>query len=390
MSLHRAYAIRFTEFFGCSKPFMGGPMAGFTTDEMVIETCNTGGIGSVGAARMQPADIRKAYQNITSKTNGPFAINLFIPPAPQNTLSECSETRRKVQSVMTVVEENLKDSNTRPAQIPPLPDYNEQVETVLELKPAILSWTFGIPSIDVIRRAKNSGIKLIGTATSVPEAVALVNAGVDAITIQGSEAGGHRGSFLTPDNYTIDNNTTGLLSLLTTVRQVVPSSMPLIAAGGIVDKTSADAAFICGSSAVQCGTALLVANESTLIPKVHKDLLLAPYKLRERHTNGHITLDEIIDAYKPTGITRAYTGKPARGIYTEFMKLMRDKVGNDTLPWTVQDKLTMPVVKQAAAAGRWQYMSLWAGQSYGACEPGAVSEIICRIVDDVKVGRDNH
>lgn len=380
MSLHRVYAACFTEFFGCSKPFMAGPMAGFTTDDMVIETCNAGGIGSIGAARMQPADIRKAYQNITSKTNGPFAINLFIPPTPQNTLSECSETRLKVQGVMSAVAERLKDTKTLPAQIPPLPDYNEQVETVLELKPAILSWTFGIPSTDIINRAKKSGIKLIGTATSVPEAVALLNAGVDAITVQGSEAGGHRGSFLTPDNYTIDNNTTGLLSLLTTVRQVMPSSMPLIAAGGIVDRKSADAAFICGSSAVQCGTALLVSNESTLIPSVHKDLLLAPYRLRLGHSNGNISFDEIVDAYKPTGITRAYTGKPARGIYTEFMKLMRDQVGNDTLPWTVQDKLTMPVVKQAVAAEKWEYMALWAGQSYGACEPGLVKEIIGRIV----------
>lgn len=386
-SLHRAYAACFTEFFGCSKPFLGGPMAGFTTDDMVIETCNAGGIGSVGAARMQPADIRKAYQNITSKTNRPFAINLFIPPTAQNALTECSGTRQKVEDVMGVVAEKLKDTNTVPAQIPPIPDYNEQVETVLELKPAILSWTFGIPSADIITRAKNSGIKLIGTATSVPEAIALLNAGVDAITVQGSEAGGHRGSFLTPDNYTIDNNTTGLLSLLTTVRQVIPPNIPLIAAGGIVDKNSADAAFICGSSAVQCGTALLVSNESTLIPTVHKNLLLAPYKLRQRRSSSH-TIDEIIEAYKPTGITRAYTGKPARGIYTEFMKLMRDKVGNDTLPWTVQDKLTMPVVRQAGAAEKWEYMALWAGQSYGACEPGSVKEIICRIVDDVKTGQE--
>lgn len=384
MSLHRAYTTSFTKLFGCSKPFLGGPMAGFTTDDMVIETCNAGGIGSVGAARMQPNAIRQAFTNIASKTNAPFAINLFIPATAANTLNENSETRTKVQEVVNVVAENLKDTNTRPAEVPQIPDYNEQIETVLELKPAILSWTFGIPSEDVIKRAKSSGIKLIGTATSVPEAIALLNAGVDAITIQGSEAGGHRGSFLTSDNYTIDNNTTGLLSLLTTVRQVVPASMPLIAAGGIVDKSSAAAAFICGASAVQCGTCLLVSDESTLIPKIHKELLLAPYKLRQslKDSNRNVTLDEAVEVYKLTGITRAYTGKPARGIYTEFMKLMRDKVSNDTLPWTIQDKLVMPVVRQAVAAEKWQYMALWAGQSYGACEPGSVKEIISRIIDD--------
>lgn len=186
MALHRAYANQFTKLFGCSKPFLGGPMAGFTTDDMVIETCNAGGIGSIGAARMQPNAIRQAYKNIVSKTNGPFAINLFIPTTAQNTLLEtCPETRRKVQDVVNVVAENLKDTNTNPAELPQIPDYSEQIETVLELKPAIFSWTFGIPSEDIIARAKSSGIKLIGTATSVPEAIALINAGVDAITIQG-------------------------------------------------------------------------------------------------------------------------------------------------------------------------------------------------------------
>lgn len=359
-------------------------MAGFTTDQMVIETCKAGGIGSMGAARMEPDTIRQSFRNIASKTNGaPFAINLFIPTAPKNTLLPSSDTRHKVQEVVNIVADNLKDTNTNPAEVPKIPDYDEQIEAVLELKPAIFSWTFGIPSEDIINRAKNSGIKLIGTATSVPEAIALMNAGVDAITIQGSEAGGHRGSFLTPDNYTIDNSTTGLISLLTTVRQVIPTSIPLIAAGGIVDSSSAAAAFICGASAVQCGTALLVSDESTAIPKVHKELLLAPFKLRQKQKelNQNLTLDEVIAAYKPTGITRAYTGKPARGIYTEFMKLMRDKVSNDTLPWTVQDKLTMPVVKQAAAVEKWQYMALWAGQSYAASEPGSVGQIISRIVD---------
>ncbi|KAJ6633408.1 putative nitronate monooxygenase [Pseudolycoriella hygida] len=386
MTLHRAYQTSFTTLFGCSKPFLGGPMAGFTTDEMVIETCNAGGIGSLAAGRMQPNAIRQSFQKIASKTNAPFAVNLFIPTTPENTLVEEPETRRKVQEVVNIVAEKLGDTDTPPTEAPKQPDYSEQIETVLELKPSILSWTFGIPSEDIIRRAKKLGIKLIGTATSLPEAIALKNAGVDAITIQGSEAGGHRGSFLTSDKYTIDNNTTGLISLLTLVRQVIPSSIPLIAAGGIVDKSSANAAFICGASAVQCGTALLVSDESTLIPNVHKELLLAPYKLRQRLSSSdqNVTLEEAVEAYKLTGMTRAYTGKPARSIYTEFMKLMRDKVSNDTLPWTIQDKLTAPVLKQAAAAEQWQYMTLWAGQSYGSCEPGSVKEIISRIIDDTE------
>lgn len=185
MALHLAHTAHFTKLFGCSKPFLAGPMAGFTTDDMVIETCNAGGIGSIGAARMQQNAIRQAYKNIVSKTSGPFAINLFIPTTSQNTLRECPETRQKVQDVVNFVAENLKDTNTSPVAVPQIPDYNDQIETVLELKPAILSWTFGIPSEDIITRAKSSGIKLIGTATSVSEAVALMNVGVDAITIQG-------------------------------------------------------------------------------------------------------------------------------------------------------------------------------------------------------------
>lgn len=274
----------------------------------------------LGAARMQPSAIRQACNNIVEKTNNaPFAVNLFIPSTPQNTLRECPETRKKVQEVVDFVADTLKGTNTSPVvDLPPLPDYNEQIETVLEIRPAILSWTFGIPSEDVISRAKASGIKLIGTATSVPEAIALMCVGVDAITIQGSEAGGHRGSFLTPDNYTIDSSTTGLLSLLTTVRQVIPATIPLIAAGGIVDKASADAAFICGASAVQCGTALLVADESTLIPKIHKQLLLAPYQLRQKlkKLNRNVDIHEAIAAYKPTGMTRAYTGRQFVSIHS--------------------------------------------------------------------------
>jgi nitronate monooxygenase len=233
--------------------------------------------------------------------------------------------------------------------------FNETIELLLELRPPVVSFTFGLLPSHVMGELKSRGIFVIGTATTVKEATLLASSGVDAIVAQGAEAGGHRGSFAAEHGF-------GAVGLIALVPQVVDAvNIPVIASGGIMDGRGIAAALALGAAAVQMGTAFLVTRESGA-PDCYKKRILA-------------SSDEA------TVFTRAYSGRMARGIENRFMQQM-DRAGIQPLPYPWQNALTRQLRKAGSAAGDAEVLSLWAGQG----SPMAAEQSVQELVDSLEAG----
>ncbi|MBY0122211.1 nitronate monooxygenase family protein [Bacillus sp. S/N-304-OC-R1] len=342
-----------TEKLGISYPIFQAPMAGgITTSKLVSETSNFGGLGNIGAGYMSPEEMEQSIQEIRLLTSKPFGINLFVPN--QNIEYSEEEYAEAQNALLTFKNElGINDSNQGVKQ-----DYTalyeKQVEVVLKLKVPVCSFTFGIPSDEVIKELKNQGIVIIGTATNVKEAIELEKSGVDMIVAQGSEAGGHRGTF--------HEEGAGLIGLMALIPQVADAvKVPVIAAGGIMDARGIAAAFLLGAKGVQLGTAFLTCKESG---------------------THHVYKNAILNSTEEqTTLTKAFSGKLARGIKNRFIGDMNNSE-KQVLPFPVQNDLTGLIRKQAAQLNNPDYMSLWAGQGVRLAKETTVRELMERLIKD--------
>ncbi|GAB3686368.1 NAD(P)H-dependent flavin oxidoreductase [Salinisphaera aquimarina] len=323
---------RCTKSLGIETPIIQAPMAGgTTTPELVAEVSNAGGLGSLGAGYMAPAALDDAIDDIRSLTERPFAVNLFVPRPP----TEDAERVERSNTRLDIFRGEL--GIERP--VPPeryAPSFEAQFEAVVMARVPVFSFTFGALDVTQVERLKDAGSGVIGTATTVAEAVALEKTGVDMIVAQGSDAGGHRGTFLHP----FEQALIGTMSLVPQVADAV--TVPVIASGGIMDGRGVAAAFMLGASAVQMGSAFLLCQESGANPAHQRALL-----------------DEgAVD----TTVTRAFSGKPARGIRNRFITDMADL--ESTLPdYPIQNAWTKDVRAAASKQRQPEFMSLWAGQA---------------------------
>ncbi|WP_308639765.1 NAD(P)H-dependent flavin oxidoreductase [Paenibacillus silvisoli] len=320
-----------TEKLGIRYPILLAPMAGGpSTPELVAAVSNAGGLGSVGAGYLKPDQIRSAIHEIRKLTDRPFGVNLFVPELPDTTDEAAAEMIKHLNTYRTEL------GLTPIKELPVVAEtFAEQVQVLLDEQVAVFSFTFGIPSKDILDAMKKKGITVIGTATTVEEAKRLEASGIDAIVAQGSEAGGHRGTF-------IGQAEDALIGTMALVPQIVDHvSIPVIASGGIMDGRGMAASFALGAAAVQMGTAFLAAPESGAHAVYKEKLLTSPEDSTE--------------------VTRSYSGKPARGIRTAFMDDMRGYTG--TIPaYPIQNALTREIRQAAAKANNPELMSLWAGQ----------------------------
>ncbi|HEY9721354.1 MAG TPA: nitronate monooxygenase [Oscillatoriaceae cyanobacterium] len=325
-------------------PIIQAPMAGGpATPALVAAASEAGCLGSLGAAYMTPEAIRAAGHEIRSLTPKPFAINLFLP--------EHAEASGAAIARMQALLDPFREAVGAPLS-PPIPsrehDFEAQLQAVLDVAPAVVSFVFGCPDDALVSRLKAAGIAVMGTATCVREAIALEAVGLDAIVAQGAEAGGHRGTFPgAPDP---------LIGTMALVPQVVDHvRVPVIAAGGLMDGRGIVAALALGAGAVQMGTAFLTAREAgTSAP--HRAALKAAHD----------------DA---TAITRAFSGRPARGIRNRYMDAMAAHDA-EVLPFPLQNALTRGMRTAAAARGEADYLSLWAGQGLTLRRDGTVAELV--------------
>ena len=346
-----------TRRLGFSHPIIQAPMAGGgDTPELVAAVSNAGALGFVGAAYLSPEQIEGTAAAVRTKTSHPFGINLFAPQLASDSPSIPKLMLARLGPYYAELGLPLPTSSS------PSPQFDEQLAASLECGASCFSFTFGLLPANAVAQIKARKMFLIGTATTVDEALQLEKSGVDAIVVQGSEAGGHRGTFAT-------DFAQGMVGTIALVPQVVDAvRVPVIASGGIMDGRGIVAALALGAQAVQMGTAFLTCHEA-VVPEVYKDAIL---KAREDQTR----------------VTRAFSGRPARGIVNRFMTEM-EQGGDDSIPrFPIQNFLTRALRTAAARQGRAEFLSLWAGQGMRlACRQSA-AELIERLVEEIEQVRE--
>jgi nitronate monooxygenase len=342
-----------TRRFGLRHPIIQAPLAGGgDTPALVAAVGEAGALGFIGAAYLTPAQIGESARAVRERTSRPFGISLFAPqPAPLPP----ADTQRALARVAPYFAELGLDPPAPPAVA--ADTFAEQLRVALDSGAAAFSFTFGVLPSDAIGFIKARGTFLLGTATTVDEAVALERAGVDAVVVQGSEAGGHRGTFG-------GDFQAGLVGTVALVPQVVDAvRVPVIASGGIMDGRGIAAALALGAAAVQMGTAFLTCDEAG-VPEAYKQAILGA---REDGTR----------------LTRAFSGRPARGIVNRFMS----EVEGDSpaiLPFPLQNTLTRPLRAAAAKQGRAEFLSLWAGQGVRLARRQSAAELVTRLGREIE------
>jgi nitronate monooxygenase len=325
-------------------------MAGADTPALVAAVSNAGGLGSLGAARTSPDGIRKAVAEIHALTRRPFGLNLFVLEPSQPHPAQLS---RALELLQPVRNELALPPATAPANY--CDDFSAQFDALLEAKPVVASFTFGILDQARISALKARGILVMGTATNVAEARAWESVGADMICAQGSEAGAHRGTFLGD----FESSLIGTMALIPQVADAV--RVPVVAAGGIMDGRGIAASLILGAAGVQLGTAFLTCPEAGVSPAWKNALLNA----REDQTR----------------VTRAFSGRPARGIINDFMERFRE-LEQEFPPYPVQNALTTPIRQAAAKANRPEFLSLWAGQGVRLSRSLPAAALVAALVQE--------
>jgi len=336
-------------------PIIQAPMAGgFTTPELIAAVSNAGGLGSIGAALLTPESLCEIIQATRALTSKSFSVNLFAPLKYERS----EEKIQKINEIMAVYRQELNISPSITADIKQPISFEEQLEAVLSEKIKIISFTFGTPGSEILRKLKNHQIIVIGTATTVKEAILLEKLGYDIIVAQGSEAGGHRGTFL--DSF--ENSMIGTMALVPQMVDAV--NIPVIAAGGIMDSRGLEAAIILGACAVQMGTAFLTCPEAGTHPK-HKAAILEG---TEEHTK----------------ITSVFSGRPARGIRNRFMDEM-EKYQNSLPDYPLQQSLTSSIRKKAAELNREEFLALWAGQGIRLSQSKPAAQLLLELMSRLTI-----
>ena len=346
---------RLTKRLGVQYPIIQGPLGGLSSQKLTAAVSNFGGLGSVGALSLPPAAITDVIAEIRSLTSRPFAVNLWVSMEDEG--ARTSDEAAFNRSLGPLAGHLAALGAPRPSYQPASAlRFEDQVRVLLDANVPVFSFIFGIPPREILEECRAKAIATIGTATTPDEALALEQAGVDAIVASGFEAGGHRGSFLRP----AEDSLIGTMSL---VPQVVDRvAVPVIAAGGIGDARGVTAALALGAEGVQLGTAFLISEDSGA-SRLHREALLGP-------NAGH------------TGLTRGFTGRLARGIRNRLMEEL-NREGTAILPYPLQRALVRNLSVAAEAAGRADLMPLWAGQSATLSIGTDAPTLLSALVDDL-------
>ncbi len=322
---------RLLELFGIEIPIVQAPMAGACGAAMAAAVSNAGGLGSVPAALLDATALRVEVEAIRAHTDKPFNLNFFCHAPAQVDAGRETVWRERLAGYYRELGLPLEAPSV---DVGP---FGEAACAALEeLRPAVVSFQFGLPAASLVRRVKAAGSRVISSATTVAEARWLEEHGCDAVIAQGYEAGGHRGMFLTEDLAT-------QMGTMALVPQIVDAvRVPVIAAGGIGDGRGMAAALALGAAGVQVGTAYLFTPEATVSP-LHKAAL------------GQA-------AERPTALTNVFTGRPARSLMNRVMR----EAGplSDVAPaFPTAGGALAPLKAKAEAAETDDFSALWAGQA---------------------------
>jgi nitronate monooxygenase len=316
-------------------PMAGGP----STTELVVAAGHAGALGFLAAGYKTPATMAAEAAAVRAATSEPFGVNVFVPGLPCADREALDRYLGALRGVGPLGDATWDDDG-----------FDGKVAALLADPPPVTSFTFGCPSAEVISALQDAGSLVAVTVTSPGEAALAAAAGADALCVQGYEAGAHRGTFANDDEPGRDY---GLLSLIGAVARV--TGLPQIAAGGIMGPRQARAVIAAGAVAAQCGTAFLRCPESGAHPR-YKAALTDP-------------------RYTATALTRAFSGRPARGLVNQFIRDHQDAPP----AYPEINNATRPLRAAAAADGDTERMSLWAGQGYRSATEYPAAEIIERL-----------
>ncbi|GGO80739.1 nitronate monooxygenase [Wenjunlia tyrosinilytica] len=339
-------------------PVVQAPMAGGgSRPELAAAVSQAGGLGFLAAGYKTAAGMREEIERLRPllAPGTPFGVNLFMPQAPTADPAAVAVYREQLGTEAAWFKTSLGDSGGSTDDA-----YEAKLALLISEPVPVVSFTFGCPKPSEIEALRRVGTATVVTVTSPAEARAAERAGADAVCLQGVEAGGHQGSHRNDPE--LDGAGLGLLSLLGLVRESV--DLPLIAAGGLMRGSQIAAVLAAGASAAQLGTAFLVTPESGA-NAVHKSAMTDPL-------------------FTHTELTRAFSGRPARGLVNRFM---REHGPYAPAAYPQVHYLTSPLRKAAATAGDPQAMALWAGQGHRLARPLPAAELVETLVAEVNEAR---
>ncbi len=329
---------------GLAIPILQAPMAGATFDAMTVSVSRAGAMGNLPATGVSPEEIGATVDALRAQTDAPFGVNLLMAPPLRPEPAELDVALKRLAPWYAGLGLELPDHPNRFSF-----DFADQLAALTRAAPPLASFAFSILTRDQVDALHQAGSYVMGTANTVAEAIAWAEVGADGICAQGFEAGGHHAYFLED----IEASSVGTLPLVATVLQAV--DLPVVAAGGIMDGRGVAAALALGASAVQMGSAFLLADEAIVGPIWQQAIADAPG-----------------DA---TRLTRAFSGRYARGIENRFVREMR-AVQDEVPAYPVQNRLTQAMRAAANKAGDPEMMSLWAGQAVKLAKPGSAGEMV--------------
>jgi nitronate monooxygenase len=330
------------------RPIIQAPMGGHVTPDMPAAVSAAGGLGSFPSALSTPAQLREAAGKIRAKTAKPLNLNFFCNAIPQRDEALESAWRQRLAPYYAELGVNPPVS---PAHVF-MPFGAEMCDTVVDLKPDVVSFHFGLPEKSLVDRIKAAGCVVFSSATTVAEARWLEDHGADAVIAQGLEAGGHRGMFLTSDVA----SQVGTLALVPQVADAV--KVPVIAAGGIADGRGIAAALALGASAVQMGTAYL------LCPEAH---ITALHRAALKSARDNVTV-----------ITNVLTGRPCRAFATRIVRELGPiATGVPSFPLPAYD--LFPLSAKAESLGSTDFSALNAGQAAALAQELPAGELTVKL-----------
>lgn len=333
---------------GLALPIVQAPLAGGpSTPRLAAAVAEAGGLGFLAAGYRTPGPLEDDIRELRALSAKPFGVNLFAPPGepPDREGVESYAERLQAEAARFGVELGRPTHDDD--------HFEAKLEVVSRAQVDIVSFTFGGPSREAVERLHEAGSDVWVTVTSPAEAVEAASVGADALVVQGFEAGGHRGYFIDGP----EAQDYGLLALLRLVAARV--ELPLIAAGGIADGASVAAVLCAGAAAAQLGTALMLAPEAGTAAAIRSALR----------------------GSRPTELTRAFSGRRARGIVNRFME---QHGPYSPIAYPDVHHLTTPIRAAARENGDPEAVNLWAGQAYPLLREAPAGEIVRRIAEEAR------
>jgi nitronate monooxygenase len=321
-------------------PVVGAPMAGgASTPSLAAAICDAGALGFLAAGYKTAEAVAAEIEVLRAATSGPFGVNLFVVQPYDPDHAAVDAYRRALEPEAARLGVDLGDPRWDDDH------WRDKVELVLDVRPDVVSFTFGCPDASVFRRLAEAGVLALVTVTNLAEAKEATARGAAALSLQGPRAGGHRGTW----NVEANPDPTPLEQLLPEL--VASVDVPVVAGGGVTDAGDVERLVGGGAVAVQVGTAYLLADEAGT-SRVHRDALVDP-------------------RFTATDLTRAYTGRWARGLLNRFISEHQDAPAG----YPHLHHLTAPLRAAAVAAGDADVAHLWAGAAYARARQGSAAEI---------------